>query len=110
TAVEVMVLAMHVAGNGTADADEARAGRDRQEPAARQEDIDQLGQSDPGVAVDRALVRIERMQAVERAGRENVGGQGAVAIAAPHAPGDYRAAVRKVPSGRGRSGQLLQLR
>ena len=71
----VVVLAMHVVGDGAADRDEARAGRDGQEPAAAIRlrpagDREDVGEPDAGLAGQHARVPVEGDEAVEAAAVE----------------------------------------
>ncbi len=62
--VPVMVLAMHVGGDGPADGDELRAGRGRQEPAPRQEVANDFGQRHAGLTAEPAIGLVESQKQV----------------------------------------------
>src|SRR6478672_2659348 len=84
TADHMMVLAVNVIGDGSADRDEFRAGRDRQEPSAANDQIEDFRQGDAGFALENSGRLIERQKMVHPASvQENaIRVQAAVAIAA----------------------------
>ncbi len=65
-AVDVMALAVDVAGDRAADGDEARAGRHGHEPTLRDDHPQQLVEADAGVDRDRARVGVEPDRIVAR--------------------------------------------
>jgi hypothetical protein len=67
----VMVLPVDVVGDGAAERDEARAGRDRQEPALRQRHVDDGGEENARLGADDARLEVEIEDAVERAAVED---------------------------------------
>jgi len=98
-AVAVVVLAVHVAGDAAADGHELRPRRHRRKPAPRQEDAQDLGEREPGLAGERAPLAVEGDHAVgprrledERAGR---GRHGRVTVGSAEPAGQDRAAARR---------------
>jgi len=83
-----VVLAVYVAGDAAAHRDEARAGRDVREPAERHHRVQQIAQQQPGLTVHDARVRVEGAQAVHFQRRNDVWGEGRVAVAASVAASD----------------------
>ena len=87
----VMVLAVYVAGDHTANGHEPGARRDRDEPAPGHEDLDDVGQKDAGLAGEQACRLVEGEHPPHR---EHLDGavhvQGTVAVRATVAPGDHR--------------------
>ena len=77
---DVVVLAVDVVGNGAADGDVFGAGSDGQKEAARDGEVENLGESDAGFAAENAGLRIEADQAVQPSGDTGTAGgkQGAV--------------------------------
>jgi hypothetical protein len=63
----VMVLTVHVVGDGSADSDEAGAGRDRKEPSFREKHVDDVGEADAAFAADHAGGFVETENAVKSA-------------------------------------------
>ena len=61
----MVVFAVDVGGDGTAERDEAGARRDRREKTPRQKDVDQLGDGDAGLAAQQASGGVEGEHAVE---------------------------------------------
>jgi hypothetical protein len=61
----MMVLPVHVVGDGAAERGELRPRRDRQEPARGQGEVDDLGKQHAGFAAQDAGLRIEGDEAVE---------------------------------------------
>jgi hypothetical protein len=90
-----MVLAMHVIGDGAAHGDEARSRRDRQEPAARHDQLEQLIERDAGFTAQHAAGLIEGDETVESARPEQgaVLVQAAIAVAAALAEREHRRAA-----------------
>jgi hypothetical protein len=81
----VLVLAMHVIGDGPAQGGEGRARRDRGKEAARQEDAPEIVEAGAGLGDQQAGRRIEIEQPVEPAGQDRPAAavERSVAIAAP---------------------------
>ncbi len=65
---DVVVLAVDVVGNGTADGDVFCAGSDGQKEAARDGEIENLGESDAGFTAQDSGLRIEADEAVQPTG------------------------------------------
>jgi hypothetical protein len=63
----MMILAVHVVGDRAADRDVLRARADREEPAARHREREDVGEQHAGLAVQDAGTWIERDEAVEAA-------------------------------------------
>src|SRR5271165_1854766 len=63
----VMVLAVDVVSNGSADGHEARAGRDGKEPSLRQKYVENVGEADAAFAAEHASRLVETQDAVETA-------------------------------------------
>src|SRR6267143_450749 len=63
----VMVLTMHVVGNGPAHGNEARARRDQQKPSFREKYVDDIGKADATFAAQHASGFVEPEDAVEAA-------------------------------------------
>ena len=61
----MVIFAVDVGGDGTAERDEAGAWRDGREKTARQKDVDQLGDSDAGLAAQEPGGGVEGEHAVE---------------------------------------------
>ena len=61
----MMILAVHVSRNRAAQRHEARARRDRRKISARQEHVEQLGDSDAGLASEQPAGRIEGEHPIE---------------------------------------------
>ena len=61
----MVVLAVNVSGDHSAQRDEARARGDRGEPAPRQHDVDDFGQQHPALADQHAGGGVERDEAVQ---------------------------------------------
>jgi hypothetical protein len=85
----VVVLAVDVARHAATDGDELGAGRDRWEPAPRQEEPNDLGEAEPRLAAEPPGRGVEGQDAVGRGGIEHEvalgGGQRGVAVGAPEA-------------------------
>jgi hypothetical protein len=89
----VMVLTVNVVGNGSADGDEAGAGRDGKEPSFTEEYADDVGKADAAFAADHASGFVETEDAVESAtvNQLSSGVETRVAVAAAEAIGQQRA-------------------
>jgi hypothetical protein len=85
-----MVLTVHVVGNGSADGDEASAGRGRKEPSFREKYVDDVGKADAAFAADHASGFVKTEDAVESAtvNQLSSGVQTRVAVAAAEAIGE----------------------
>ena len=84
---DVMIFAMHVIRNRSADGDIFCAGSDGQEPAARDGKLQDLIQRDPAFASQQAGGRLKVQKAIQAQGREHRTAfqQTDIAIAASHA-------------------------
>jgi hypothetical protein len=87
----MMILAVHVVGDGAAERDEARSGRHRQKPAARNRQGQDLVEQDAGFAAQQPRLLIEGDEAIERTriDQPTAGVQTDIAITAPVAEGQY---------------------
>jgi len=63
----MMILAVDVVGDGSADGDESRAGRDRKKPSFREEYVDDIGEADSAFATEHASRFVESKDAVKAA-------------------------------------------
>ncbi|OBY87991.1 hypothetical protein A6723_002000 [Pseudomonas sp. AU11447] len=79
-AVQVVVLAVSVAGDGAGDTDQSR------EPASGQEHVDDLCQWGTGIATQAAALFIEGSQAIRLARTQQGSAGGGIAIATAHSP------------------------
>ena len=89
----VMVLAVDVVGNGSADGNEARAGRDGKEPSLRKEYVENIGEADAAFAAEYARRFVETENAVETATVDQfaAGVETRIAVTAAEAMGEQRA-------------------
>src|SRR5215470_10080139 len=89
----MMVLTMNVIGNGSAHGDESRAGRNGEEPALRQKDINDVGQGDAAFAAHHAGRLVESENPVQTAAVDELAltVEARVSVAAPQAEGKQRA-------------------
>ncbi len=90
-----MVLAVHVVGDGAAHGHVLGARRDREEEAAREREVDDLGEQYPGLAAQDAARGIEGNQVIQvaRAQQRVAVVQARVAVAAADAVGQERSLV-----------------
>ena len=58
----MVIFAVDVGGDGTAERDEAGAGGDGRKKTARQKDVDQLGDGDAGLAAQQAGGSVEALR------------------------------------------------
>ena len=96
-AAPVVVLAVHIVGDGAAHRDQARAGQHRQPPAARQEEVLDVAQHHARLAGQPAGRLVEGDEAIE-AGRTPQGAAGieaGIAIAAAEPVGDAGPGARQ---------------
>ena len=100
-AVAVVVLAVDVTGHAGPDRDELGAGRDRREPAARQEHRQNVGEAQSCLAVEPAGVAVEPQDAIgpralhhEPARRRRHRG---VPVGSAQTTRDHRLPVRRQP-------------
>src|SRR6185437_294634 len=91
---DMVVLAVHVVRDGPSDRDEARAWRDRQEPARGNRDLQDLLERRAGLAPQHPARPVERDHAVETGGMEQraAGVEAAVAVAPAAAAREERRA------------------
>jgi hypothetical protein len=91
----VVVLAVDVVGDRAADGHVLGTGRDRKEPAARNDERENLVQTHAGLAGEQAGGGIERVEAVQTAGGEEDAPlvQTGIAIAAAESVGQRRSAL-----------------
>ena len=87
-AVEMMILAVHIAGDGAAHADETSAWHHGQEPATGREAMQDGVETDTGSAGQQTGVGVERKQVIQLAGLHDGARQRAVAVAASQSAGD----------------------
>ena len=89
----VMVLTVDVVGDGSADGDEARAGRDRKKPSFREKYVDDVGEADAAFAAQHASRFVESEDAVKAAAIDQfaAGVETRVAIAAAQTIGEQGA-------------------
>jgi hypothetical protein len=99
-AVDVMVLAVDVAGDGAPDRHELRAGHHRREEPARHEGVQDLLEGDPGLTAQPARLGVEVEHAVEAAGENDaaIAQQRGVAVTAAETEGQHGVAL---PIGQG---------
>ncbi len=97
---DVVVLAVDVVGDCSAERDVLCAGRDRKEEAARNGEVEDLRERDAGFGGEEAGLGVEAEQAVHAGGDEELAvlEQADVAVAAAHADGQ-RAVVHAVDDG-----------
>src|ERR1700722_12544092 len=100
----MVILAMHVSRNRSAERNEARPGSDRRKKPARQKYIDQLRDRHPGLASQKPGGRIEREHPIEPGQIDDpiLIVERRIAISPPRPPRNQR--------GRIRSNDSLQLR
>ena len=86
----MMVLTVDVVGDGSADSDEASAGRDRKEPSFREKYVENVGEADAAFAAEHASRFVESEDAVKAAAVDqfSAGVETRVAIAAAEAIGE----------------------
>ena len=75
-----MVLAMHIAGDGSTHGDKFCTGCHRQKPSLREKSLYKIGQCDPGLEDNQTGLGAEVENTVETAGHENPRSYFAVAI------------------------------
>jgi hypothetical protein len=83
----MMVLAVDVVGDGSANGDESRAGRDRKKPSSREEYVEDIGEADAAFATEHASRFVESEDSVKAAAIDQLaaGVETRVAIAAAEA-------------------------
>src|SRR5262249_2953198 len=94
----VVVLAVHVVGDGAAHRDEARSRQHRQAPAARHEDVLDVAQRGAGFASQPAGRRVEADEAVEARGAPPGAArvEAGIAVGAAQSIGDAGTALRQL--------------
>lgn len=94
TTVNMVVFAVNVSGDGSAYTDGLGPGCDLQEPLSRKKSLDDFRQGHAALAGDDSFAGIEIQNPVKTVCQEDLGGQGAVAVA-PTA-GEYDTAFEAV--------------
>ena len=86
----LVVFAVDVVGDGTAEGDVFGAGGDGEEEAARDGEVEDLGEGDAGLGGEEAGLRVEGDEAVHAGGLEEIAAfeEADVAVAAAHADGE----------------------
>src|SRR5688572_1979059 len=102
TAAPVVILAVHIVGNGPTESDELRTRRHRQEPAVGDREVQELRKRHAGLRSDNAAAPVHGNELVETAHVDDVLGGGKTAIAV--APAE--AVSERVAMQRGGLGQL----
>src|SRR5271165_3060176 len=89
----MMVLPVDVIGNGSADGNKARPGRDGKEPSFRQEYVENIGEADATFAAQHACRFVETEDAVEPATVDEfaAGVETRIAVTAAEAKGEQGA-------------------
>ena len=65
SACAMMIFSVHIVGDRAANGHKSRTRRDRQEPAARNSDLKNIREADPGFTVDEAPVCVKIKDSVK---------------------------------------------
>ena len=90
-AIDMVILSVHIGGDGTAHRDQLSPRRDRQEPAPRHEDVQNFRQQHPRLAAKFARFIVERQEFIEAAGQQDPVLQRGIAIRASIAESNHLA-------------------